>query len=150
MGVKKKARQVLCYTDTGGTFTDTFVVDKDGNFVVGKAPSTPADISKGYFESIRRTADELGMTLEELCEQLSIMGYGATVVVNTILTRTGEKIGVILTKGFEQIFLMGRGKQSWTEYDYIDRIHTRTHIYPEPLVPKSQIRGVTERVDSRE
>jgi N-methylhydantoinase A/oxoprolinase/acetone carboxylase beta subunit len=32
---------VLCYTDTGGTFTDTFIVDASGDFVVSFMTSVP-------------------------------------------------------------------------------------------------------------
>ena len=31
--------------DAGGTMTDTFIVDETGNFVVGKAQTTPEDES---------------------------------------------------------------------------------------------------------
>ena len=45
----------LCYTDTGGTFTDTFLVDEDGGFFIGKASTTPDDLSVGYFNSVEAT-----------------------------------------------------------------------------------------------
>ena len=138
----------LLYTDTGGTFTDTFVVDEEGNFVAAKAPSTPHDIAEGYFDSLGEAAKEIGMPLEGLLRELEILGYGATVVLNTVLTRTGAKVGVITTQGFEQIFDMGRGKQGWTGFTVADRIHARTHHYPKPMVPIQQVRGVTERMDS--
>ena len=31
--------------DAGGTMTDTFIVDENGHFVVGKAQTTPQDES---------------------------------------------------------------------------------------------------------
>ena len=34
--------------DAGGAMTDTFIVDEDGNFVIGKAATTPADESIGF------------------------------------------------------------------------------------------------------
>jgi len=46
------ARQQLCYLDVGGTFTDAFVVDEAGDFVIGKALTTPGDISRGLFAAI--------------------------------------------------------------------------------------------------
>lgn len=138
----------LLYTDTGGTFTDTFVVDEKGNFVVAKAPSTPHDIAEGYFDSLGEAAKAIGIPVEGLLRELEILGYGATVVLNTVLTRSGTKVGVITTRGFEQIFDMGRGKQGWTGFTVVDRIHARTHHYPRPMVPMQQVRGVTERMDS--
>ena len=90
---ERQAKLELCYTDTGGTFTDTFLVDESGDFVTSKASTTPADFSQCYFESVKRAAKGRGINLEELYSQLSVIGYGATVVINTILTRTGEKVG---------------------------------------------------------
>ena len=43
--------------DAGGTMTDTFVVDRAGDFVVGKAQTTPHDESVGFMASTR---DALG------------------------------------------------------------------------------------------
>ena len=37
--------------DAGGTMTDTFVVDENGDFTVGKAATTPHDESLGFLES---------------------------------------------------------------------------------------------------
>jgi acetone carboxylase beta subunit len=140
-------RPVLCYTDTGGTFTDTFVVDASGDFVVSKAPSTAEDISKGFFNSVALSAESLGQTMQEFFGQLQVVGYGTTVVINAILNRGGVKTGVITTRGFEHILLMERGRQTYTGYNYTDRLHTLTHRHTNPLVPYEQIRGVTERID---
>ena len=93
-------------------------------------------------------AKAIGIPVEGLLRELEILGYGATVVLNTVLTRSGTKVGVITTRGFEQIFDMGRGKQGWTGFTVVDRIHARTHHYPRPMVPMQQVRGVTERMDS--
>jgi len=38
--------------DAGGTMTDTFVVDRAGAFVVGKAQTTPQDESVGLMSSV--------------------------------------------------------------------------------------------------
>ena len=37
--------------DAGGTMTDTFFVDANGEFVVGKAQSTPENEALGLIES---------------------------------------------------------------------------------------------------
>ena len=36
--------------DAGGTMTDTFIIDDSGDFVVGKAQSTPEDESVGLLK----------------------------------------------------------------------------------------------------
>jgi len=76
-----------------------------------------------------------------------VLGYGSTIVLNTLLTRRGERVGLVVTAGFEDLLLMERGKQTWTEYERVDRIHAVTHRHLEPLVAKREIAGVTERID---
>lgn len=147
MGQSKSARQELCYLDVGGTFTDAFVVDENGDFVIGKAPTTPHDISQGLFAAIESAFNAGGVDRRTGFSELKIIGYGATTVLNALLTRRGDKTGLIVTKGFEHLLLIERGKQTWTEYDRRDRIHSLTHRHLEPLVPRNCIRGVTERVD---
>ncbi|HEY8429716.1 MAG TPA: hydantoinase/oxoprolinase family protein, partial [Sandaracinaceae bacterium] len=137
----------LCYIDVGGTFTDAFLVDADGNFVTAKAPSTPSDVSKGFFRAIERASDEMGLPVQQTLSALRVLGYGATIALNTVLTRRGGKPGLIVTRGFEHLLVMGRGKQSWTELDRPARIHPVTHRMLEPLIPYERVRGVTERID---
>lgn len=142
------ARPVLCYTDVGGTFTDCFVVDEDGNFAVGKAPSTPHDIAEGLLVSLDDARSRLGAPKAGFLSELEVIGYGATVVLNALLTRRGGRPGMLVTKGFEQLLLMERGKQSWVMLPRQDRIHPVTHRHLEPLIPRERIRGVSERIDS--
>jgi N-methylhydantoinase A len=142
------ANPALCYTDVGGTFTDCFVVDADGNFAVGKAPSTPHDIAEGFLASLEDARARLGVSQDRFLPELEVVGYGATVVLNALLTRRGGRPGMLITRGFEQLFLMERGKQSWVTLPRQDRIHPVTHRHLEPLVPRERIRGVSERIDS--
>jgi acetone carboxylase, beta subunit len=143
----RQARQELCYLDVGGTFTDAFVVDEAGDFVIGKALTTPADISQGLFAAIESAFDAASVERRRGFSELKIIGYGATTVLNALLTRRGDRTGLIVTRGFEHLLLIERGKQTWTEYDRRDRIHSLTHRHLDPIVPRSCIRGITERVD---
>ena len=141
------ARQQLCYLDVGGTFTDAFVVDEAGDFVIGKALTTPGDISRGLFAAIENAFDAGHVAHQKGFSELRIIGYGGTTVLNALLTRRGDKTGLLVTRGFEHLLLIERGKQTWTEYDRRDRIHSLTHRHLDPIVPRSCIRGITERVD---
>ncbi len=51
--------------DTGGTMTDTILIDTSGDFVVGKAQTTPDHLARGIMDSLRDAARQWGMTLEE-------------------------------------------------------------------------------------
>ena len=133
--------------DAGGTMTDTFVVDTDGNFVIGKAPTTPWDESEGFVESALDAFEQWGLDEREAFSQFEIAVYAGTTMLNTLLTRTGRRIGLIVSKGFEDILLMEQGRQVWSGYSYADRLHSVTHVHNEPLVPRRRVRGVSERTD---
>lgn len=142
------SKQALCYLDVGGTFTDAFLVDESGDFRIGKAPTTPDDISRGFFAAVEAALDVGGIKHADGFSEMKVFGYGSTTVLNALLTRRGEKTGLIITRGFENLLQIERGKQTWTEYDRTDRIHPLTHRHLDPIVPRKLVRGITERVDA--
>ncbi len=141
---------VLIGSDAGGTMTDMLVVDKAGEFIVGKASTTPRDQSIGFANSMIDAAEYWGMDWQKEAKNYlpGIAGiiYSGTSMLNTLLTRTGKKIGIILTKGFEDSLIHERGIGVHASYGYQDKIHPVSHIHNEPFVPKKLIRGVTERI----
>lgn len=137
-----------CYSDAGGTFTDTFVIDAEGNFVSGKSNSTPKALADGHIDSLEVAITSLEMPLKEFFPQVEVAGFGTTAIINTVLTRSGIKTGAIISKGFEHIPYIGRGIQTMTEYSWEDILHSITHRHLSDLVPYSLIKGATERVDS--
>ncbi len=143
-----KRRPVLCYIDVGGTFTDAFLVDADGDYVTGKAPSTHHDVAAGFFGAIEAACSRWETSVDQVLPSLQVLGYGSTVVLNAILTRSGRTPGLITTRGFEDILLMERGKQTWLDMDRAARLHPVTHRHNNPIVPRRLIRGVTGRIDS--
>ncbi len=61
--------QRMSYTigiDVGGTFTDIVVAATDGQTIIAKAATTPADQSDGVLEGIALAADALGLTTADL------------------------------------------------------------------------------------
>lgn len=140
-------------SDSGGTMTDTFVVLKDGTFVVGKASTTVQDESLGYWESLKDAFGYLGIKLDEQAHNILLGArtavYSGTTMLNTLLTRTGPKIGLIITKGHEHSLLHERGAQVHAGYSYADKSHVVSHIHNEPFIPLKLIRGVTERINIR-
>ena len=142
------AREVLALAmDAGGTMTDTFIVDRDGNFVIGKAPTTPWDESEGFIESSQDAFQQWGVDERAAFSQFEIAVYAGTTMLNTLLTRTGRRIGLITSKGFEDILVMEQGRQVWSGYSYADRLHSATHVHNKPLVPRRAVRGVSERTN---
>ncbi|MFO7248190.1 MAG: hydantoinase/oxoprolinase family protein [Bacillota bacterium] len=133
--------------DAGGTMTDTFFVDAEGNFVVGKAQSTPHDESVGVINSSKDALAQWGLTVEDVFPQLVTAVYSGTAMLNRIVQRKGLRVGLIVNRGLEDFHRMGRSIQSYLGYSYEDRLHLNTHRYDPPLVPRELTFGVTERID---
>src|SRR5215472_16501404 len=131
------SRPVVCYTDVGGTFTDCFMVTENGDFAQGKVPTTPHDIAEGLLGALTIAREQLGLTEHEMLDTLEVLGYGATTVLNAVITRRGGRPGLLITRGFEDLLTMERGKQSWVTLPRSDRIHPVTHRHQEPLIPRS-------------
>jgi len=133
--------------DAGGTMTDTFLVDRSGQFVVGKAQTTPYDESLGFVESARDALDQWDMTVEAGFSTIASGIYSGTAMLNRLLERKGRRVGLIVTAGCEDTLRIERGVQTYLGYSYADRLHVATHYHNAPLVPRELIRGVRGRID---
>lgn len=133
--------------DIGGTFTDVALVDSTGTVHMNKAPTTPADSSRGVFDALERVAPQLGRDLNALLSQTVRITHGSTVATNALLTRSGAKVGLITTRGFEDTpFIMRAiGRVDGVSEDEVRHVAWLTK--PTPLVTRSLVRGVTERID---
>jgi len=141
------ARAQILAIDAGGTMTDTFIIDGKGEFVVGKAQSTPEDESIGLINSARDALQYWNTTVETELPNLLAGVYSGTAMLNRLVSRRGRRVGLIVNKGMEDNHRMGRAIQSYLGYSYSDRIHINTHHFDPPLVPRELTVGVTERVD---
>jgi N-methylhydantoinase A len=133
--------------DTGGTFTDVVVMDEEGGIIRAKAPTTMSDLSIGVLNGIKGAAESMGILAEDLLQKTALITHGCTTATNAFLTRSGAKTGLITTEGFEDIiFIMrARGRYAGLSEEQIKRVG-RTEK-PEPIVPKSLVKGVKERID---
>jgi N-methylhydantoinase A/acetone carboxylase beta subunit len=133
--------------DAGGTMTDTFIINDQGEFVVGKAQTTPHDESIGFLNSARDALQYWNTTIEDTFGGMVSGIYSGTAMINRLLERKGRKVGIIVTAGMEDYLRLERGIQTYLGYSYSDRVHLATHRHNEPLVPRKRIFGVRERVD---
>ena len=46
----------LIGVDTGGTYTDVCVIDKEGYLTIGKSPTTPGQLEKGVIDALENAA----------------------------------------------------------------------------------------------
>ncbi|CAH2602884.1 Acetone carboxylase beta subunit [Rhodovastum atsumiense] len=146
MNVLPRNIQVLGI-DAGGTMTDTFFVDAEGDFVVGKAQSTPENEAIGLLRSSEDGLAAWQMPLDAALQQLQTGVYSGTAMLNRVVQRKGLRCGLIVNRGVEDFHRMGRALQCYLGYAYEDRIHLNTHRYDPPLVPRHLTRGVVERID---
>lgn len=133
--------------DAGGTMTDSFLIDDKGEFVVGKAQTTPQDESIGFSNSVNDALSYWGLDTQEAFPSIISGIYSGTAMLNRLLERKGRRVGLIVTKGHEDYLRMERGVQTYLGYSYSDRLHLVTHHHNTPLVPKDRIQGVRERID---
>lgn len=89
--------------DTGGTFTDAFVVRNGSRFTV-KTLTTPHDLAVCFRDAIARAAEEIGVSVPELLRETATVRYATTVGTNAIITRSGPRLGVITATGGERLY----------------------------------------------
>jgi len=133
--------------DAGGTMTDTFFVDSGGDFVVGKAQTTPWDESIGFSDSAADALKYWGTTPEKVFPRVITGIYSGTSMLNRLLERKGQKLGLIVSGGAEDYLRLERAIQTYLGYSYRDRLKVITHRHNPPLVPRERIFGVRGRID---
>lgn len=133
--------------DAGGTMIDNFIIDDHGEFVVGKAQTTPENESIGFFNSLKDALGYWDMQPKEALPSMVSGVYSGTAMINRLLERKGNRVGLLVTKGMEDSLLLERGVQTHLGFSYSDKLHVATHYHNSPLVPRELIRGVPERTD---
>jgi len=130
--------QGVCFgIDIGGTFTDAVLTDGRASWRA-KAPTTKGHLGDGVLEACRRASAQAGTTLEAVVPSIARFGLGTTAVTNVLATRSGPPVGLITTAGFEDQIPLAKGRRilddGWV-------------AVPEPVVARSSIVGVAERID---
>jgi N-methylhydantoinase A/oxoprolinase/acetone carboxylase beta subunit len=101
-----------------------------------------------FMNVIEEVALEAGLDLEALLPRLDVVRYSTTVAMNRLIERRGPRVGLIATEGHEDAVLIGRGAQ-WTDGTRLaERRNLALQRKPAPLIPRTMIVGVKERIDS--
>jgi len=145
--IEQPAAPFCIGVDSGGTFTDMVVIDGHGRIHFDKAFSTPRDPAQGVLAALEACASLLRQASGEIVRGTSRFAHGTTVATNALIQRRGARVGLLMTKGFEDTTIITRGpvgkNQGIPPVQAMDFIHNER---PDPLVPKTLIRGVTERI----
>ncbi|MDY6864081.1 MAG: hydantoinase/oxoprolinase family protein, partial [Thermodesulfobacteriota bacterium] len=132
--------------DTGGTFTDSVVVDGEGNIYEGKALTNYKDFKEGVIASIEDAVAKMDMSIKDVLSKTIFLGHGTTLGTNAVINRIFGKAGLITTKGHEDVTLIMRAAKT-DGLGEAEVRHQATIRKPQPLIPKNLIKGVVERVD---
>jgi N-methylhydantoinase A len=120
--------------DVGGTFTDFALQADDGRLLTGKRLTTPRDPARACVEGLRELVARAGLGWADLGQAV----HGTTLGSNVVIERKGQGVALLTTRGFRDVLIIGREKR-YQLYDlFIEK--------PPPLVPRSRIREVTERI----
>jgi N-methylhydantoinase A len=133
--------------DIGGTFTDCVVADERGERTVSKALTTPGSLFEGVLDAVSVAAGVLGIERPALLAATDLFVHGTTQATNAMLTRTGARTGLITTRGHEDAIIIGNVYAKVAGLPERDLVHSSRLRKPDPLVPRTLIRGVTERID---
>ncbi len=134
-------------TDSGGTFVDAVILDGAGNLMIGKAPTTPDDPPIGILSAVGAAAERAGLDLNTVLKRCAMFLNGTTVTTNAMIERTGARTGLITTHGFEDTLIIGRVRSRWVGLDETALADFKNVERPAPVVPRSLVRGVSERID---
>ncbi|HEV8310342.1 MAG TPA: hydantoinase/oxoprolinase family protein [Methylomirabilota bacterium] len=120
--------------DVGGTFTDFVLQASDGRLLTGKRLTTSHDPARASVDGLRELVARAELGWSDLAQAV----HGTTLGSNVVIERKGRHVALLTTCGFRDVLVIGREKR-YQVYDlFIEK--------PAPLVPRSRIREVTERI----
>ncbi|MCL6650143.1 MAG: hypothetical protein K6U89_17670, partial [Chloroflexi bacterium] len=116
---------------------------------IAKSPSTPKDFAEGFFNALAAAAEKLGLTLGQLMQQTRLLLHGTTVGTNAVVQLRGAKTGLITTRGHGDALIIMRSVGRSAGLPIEKLLHVSRHQKPAPIIPRTLIREVSERVDWR-
>jgi N-methylhydantoinase A len=134
--------------DIGGTFTDCFLA-WNGRQIQSKALTTHQNLALGFTEALEGACAQIGEELATVLGAIDSVRYATTLGTNALIERDGPRVGLLITEGFESTVPLSRGR-GYAEGIPAELAMDLTRAKrPEPLVPKTLIRGIKERLDHR-
>jgi N-methylhydantoinase A len=128
-----RARSWRVAIDVGGTFTDGVAIGEDGETIVVKVPSTPADPASALVAAVRELS-ESGVPLR----RLSAVFHGTTVATNAAITGGLARVVLIATEGYRDIMSYRTGGRP--------ELYDLKQPRPAELVPRRDRLEVRERL----
>jgi N-methylhydantoinase A len=133
--------------DVGGTFTDCVLVDEKGGVLTDKSFTVPGNPGEGMVNALENVAQSHQLSVNTVLRDSRAVAIGTTSLTNKLITRGGAKVGLITTRGHEDAVLVGRIISKSDGLSDAEKSDVRFWSKPEPIVQRSLIRGINERVD---
>ncbi|NGP06164.1 hydantoinase/oxoprolinase family protein [Rhodococcus sp. 14C212] len=133
--------------DIGGTFTDCFFA-WDDKYVEAKALTTHHNLAQGFNEALDLACRRAELDRDDVLSQVDSVRYATTLGTNALIERKGPRVGALVTHGFEDTIPLSRGRGYGEGLDPSMQQNLPAAERPEPLVHRSLIRSVQERVNS--
>jgi N-methylhydantoinase A len=133
--------------DVGGTFTDGVAVDQNGHIVSAKSPSTPPDYSEGVFNVLALLAEQFSLSRPEFLAKTDHISHGTTSSLNALVMGKVPPVGFITTKGHGDSIAIMNVEGRYLGRSAHDLQNVLGHRKPAPLVQKSLLKEVTQRMD---
>jgi len=108
--------------DAGGSMTDCFLVDTQGNFSTGKFITHPEEERISYLGSLNDAAGKWNMDTKTIHKSAISSTYTGTSMINILLTQGGSNVGLLVTRGFAHLPIIERGL-TWIGQTYEDILH---------------------------
>ena len=120
--------------ETGGTFTDLFLLGPKGRVLIDKVPSTPEAPEKAAIAALQRGLELANIEANSIARIL----HGSTVAVNALIERSATPPVLITTQGFRDMLFIARQ----------DKTHNYDMFYrkPEPFTDRARVYEVNGRI----
>ncbi|MFV2052413.1 hydantoinase/oxoprolinase family protein [Aliiroseovarius sp. YM-037] len=130
-----KTKGLRLAVDIGGTFTDTVLVNGQGNILATtKTSTTPANPTLGALEGAQRVLAQAGGDWS----QIQGFIHGTTLATNALIERRGAVVATITTWGFRDILEIAYERR-YSQYDI-------NLVKPDLLVPRSRAFTIAGRM----
>lgn len=117
--------------DVGGTFTDLYAWNDDGQELTAKVLTTKDDRSRGVMNALA----EAGIAAADIT---SLM-HGTTTATNALITRDYPEAAMITTEGFRDTIEIGRQHRA--------QLYDPYQVKPKPIIKRRYRYAINERMD---
>ena len=133
--------------DIGGTFTDCAVIDADGEVHVGKMPTTPGDLSVGFFDAIEAAARGMGLDARGLLGQATRLAHGTTAALNAVVTGNVAKVALLTTRGHGDAIRIMNNAGRTLGASMEEMLDWSLSSRADPILPRERVFEIAERMD---